>query len=343
MISMKEIAGMCGVTEATVSNALNGKSGVGRKTRERILSVAESHNYVANALVKGIQQGFTKTIGMVVFLEYENLFSAKLMKGVDRVLADNGYNAVIARTFSGPEKDREAKMVRNFAERRMDGLLVIAKRYDGGAFWDELRRFPRPVVLMDQPDPSGEFDFVGSDDFPGAGVATEHVLSLGHTELAFMGNLKVSTGASRLDGFLNALSKKGVKSRDEWIIDVDGRDPRMVALELLRSPRRPTAVVCYNDPFALAVCAAADDLGISVPRDLSVTGFANLPIASQTRPALTTVDQHAEEIGALGADLLLRRVVAYRNSKGAPIGGEPEKTLVPTDLIVRETTAPVSN
>ena len=335
MISMKDIAGLCGVSEAAVSKALRGKAGVGEKLRERIQSIARQYNYIPNALVQGIQNGCTRTIGIISGNEYEDAFAGRISRGVDKALFAAGFSALIVHLRADSSADREVKLIRNFAERRVDGLLVVGARPDSPALLNELRRFYGPVTLVDQPAPGDEFDFAGSDDIPGARAAAEHLIALGCRGIAFCGVLGVSTGRNRLEGFRAAMAAHGLPVRADWIWNVDAACPYDIARESLSREDRPDAVLCFNDFCALDVMAAAYDLGLKVPEQLSVTGFADLPLSTQTRPALTTVSQDAEEMGRVAAELLLRRI----REKGAGKSSPPEKILLPTKLIVRGSTA----
>lgn len=334
MISMKDIAGLCGVSEAAVSKALRGKPGVGARTRERIQSIARQYNYIPNALVQGIQNGCTRTIGVIAGNEYEDAFAGRIMRGVDKALFAEDFSALLVHLHGDSEAGREVKLIRNFAERRVDGLLVVGARLHSPALLGELRGFHGPVTLVDQPDPGGEFDFVGSDDIPGARAAAEHLIELGHRGIAFCGILGVHTGKNRLEGFRMAMAAHGLPVRADWIWDVQGEKTYDIARARLFQEDRPDAVLCFNDFCALDVMAAAYDLGLNVPAQLSVSGFADLPIGSQTRPSLTTVSQDAEEMGRVATELLLRRI----KEKSIGTASVPEKILLTTKLVVRGST-----
>lgn len=343
MVSMKEIAGVCGVSEATVSNALLGKDGVGVKTRERIKAVAHKYNYIPNALVRGIQNGFTKTIGLIAGNEYGDAFAGRVVKGIDKAIIAEEYSAIIVHLNEAGVVDHDVKLIRNFAERRVDGLLVVGKKFDGSVFLRELRNFNGPVVLVDQSAPGDEFDFVGSDDISGVEDVTEHLISLGHCDIAFFGNSSVTTGMNRLEGFRRSMSKHGVAVQSNLICDTAGRDVYNVFKKMLLREKRPSAIVCFNDLYALEALAVAYDIGLKVPEELSVTGFSDLPISAQVRPSITTVTQNAEDMGEVGAKLLLRRIaenIAAKPKEYSIVA--PENILLPTKLIIRNSTCTVN-
>jgi DNA-binding LacI/PurR family transcriptional regulator len=153
-----------------------------------------------------------------------------------------------------------------------------------------------------------DYDFVGSQDFEGGALAAEHLVKLGHRNLANLYHLKTSTGRARLAGFRSAMQKHGLVVRDEWMREIHryGTDEALAhAKALLTGPNRPTAVVAFNDWVAVDVLAAAHDAGLSVPADVSVVGFADLKLASVVRPRLTTIAQDPLMIGRKAAGRLL--------------------------------------
>ena len=340
MISMKNIASICGVSEATVSNTLKGKGNVGNKTRERIKLVARKYNYIPNALVRGIQDGFTRTIGIIAGNEYGDAFAGQIMKGIDKAIILEDFTAITVHLQGDSKVDGDVKLIRNFKERRVDGILVIGKHFPKLEFMQELRSFHGSVVFIDEPAPGDEFEFVGSDDIAGAENITDHLISLGHKDIAFFGILSIHTGMNRFEGFRLSMSKHGIAVHHNWICDISNKkqagESYNVVKELLQQKKRPSAVVCFNDLGALEVLAVAYDMGLKVPEQLSVTGFANLPISYKVRPTITTMSQDAEAIGETGAKLLLRRIAEKRASTTKKyIVTNPKKIFLPTKLIIR--------
>lgn len=364
MVSMKEIAGVCKVSPGTVSKALAGGAGVGAKTRARIVRVAERFGYLPNALVRGIQSGRSGTVA-VAASNLGDPWVALVLRGALSRLEKAGQEAIV---FDWDSKVRDgAHILRTMRERRVDGLLMFPPaEIPSEEYMAELRAFDRPVVLLDQTWPHLEFDFVGTDDATGAREAVSHLLALGHRHVAILAFTAVSTGRIRLCASLEALRAGGVEVPPRFL--ADGCDSfeaaHDAARRLLRlAPgRRPTAFICFNDIVALGAVAAAADAGIAVPGDVSVTGFCDLPLASQVRPALTTVRQDPEAVGQTAAGLVARRIesraatdaarkvdptirelCAIRSGpvRAAPAkdGGDGRHVLLPTRLVVRGSTA----
>jgi len=339
MISMKEIAKVCNVSQAVVSKALADRPGVSPATRQRILEVARQFNYRPNALVRSLQQGQTMTVAVAASV-MEDVYAARILQAILERLYHAGYEVLM---FSWDQQVRDGShMLRSMVERRVDGLLMFPPAETPSAeYMAELRSFRRPIVLLDQAWRGAEFDFVGFDDIGGARQATEHLLELGHRDIANLHHRGVSTGQDRFDGYLAAMMARSATVRQEWVLDsgIDYDASFAQAQRLLALPHRPTAVVCFNDVAALAVMAAAADRGLSVPRDLSIVGFADLPQAQQVRPSLTTVRQDAGQLGARAVAHLMDRIQETRNNSADRLPAAQER--LPTELVVRGSSGPL--
>lgn len=339
MSSLAEIARICGVSLGATSKALSGKPGVSDATRQRILSVATQHNYRPNRLVHAIQSGRSKTVGLTCN-DFRDDFSGRIVEGMLEVLYGADYDAIVI-SWDLCVHEGE-KVLRTFAERRVDGLLMFPPAdQPSQAYLQELKSFHRPIVVVDQTFAGvNDYDFVGSQDFEGGQLAVDHLVSLGHRDIANIYLRKTSTGRARLEGFRHAMQKHGLAVRDHWMREIHryGTDEaHSHAKDLLQNDSRPTAVVTFNDWVAMDVLAAAHDTGRQIPRDLSVVGFADLRIASVVRPRLTTVAQDPIAIGRRAANRLLTALAASENE--AP--GEPICERIPVRLIQGQSTAPL--
>jgi len=342
MSSLAEIARICGVSVGAASKALSGKAGVSEATRQRILSVAAQHHYRPNRLVHAIQSGRSMTVGLTCN-DFRNDFSGRIVEGMLEALYGADYDAIVI-SWDLCVHEGE-KVLRTFAERRVDGLLMFPPAdQPSQAYLQELKTFRRPIVVVDQTFAGVEdYDFVGSRDFEGGGLATEHLIGLGHRDIANLYYGKTSTGRARLEGFREAMQRHGLPVRGNWLAEIgryDGNldEPYELARRLLSQKDRPTALLAFNDPVAVQVLAAAHDLGVRVPEELSVVGFADLKMASHIRPRLTTVAQNPDELGRRAAARLLSRIGEDGNGSAADGPGVVER--VPVSLVVRDSTRP---
>ena len=350
MASLAEISRICGVSLGATSKALSGKPGVSEATRQRVLSVAAQRNYRPNRLVHAIQRGRSMTVGLTCG-DFHGDFGGRIVEGMLQVLYQAHYDPLVINWDLCVHEGE--KVLRTFAERRVDGLLMFPPADQPSQdYLLELKNMRRPIVVIDQVFAGCEcYDFVGSQDAEGAGAATEHLLSLGHRRVANIFHRQTSTGRARLEGFQQAMARAGVAIHDRWLCEITEHESAQAyekTRALLSARERPTAILCFNDWVALDVIAAATDLGLSVPRDVSVVGFADLQMAAKLRPRLTTVAQDPREIGRRAA---ARLVALLEASAGAPdvknIGeaaalaqaAAPRAERVPVRLEVRDSTA----
>jgi DNA-binding LacI/PurR family transcriptional regulator len=343
VISLNRISEICGVSIGTVSKALSGKPGVRDTTRQRILSVAEQYRYRPNRLVHAIQKGRSMTVGLTC-RNFGDEFGGRIMSGMMEVLFHAEYDPiVISWELSVTEGVRA---LRSLTERRVDGILMFPPaELPTAPYLEELRIFNGPIVVVDQVWPGCNYDFIGSQDVEGADAVTEHLIKLGHRKIAHIHLDGVSTGLSRLEGFQRAMIRHGIAIHEKWLPAIHhyGSDePYKLARELLSESDRPTAIVAFNDFVAMQVLAAAHDLGLSVPQDLSVTGFGDLNATRHLRPALTTVAQNPLEIGRRAAQRLLDQIESNATAGSSLIPSNPVQERLPSSLVIRQSTGPVS-
>jgi DNA-binding LacI/PurR family transcriptional regulator len=340
MASLAEIARICGVSIGATSKALSGKAGVSEATRQRILSVAAQHHYRPNRLVHAIQSGRSMTVGLTCN-DFRDDFSGRIVEGMLEVLYEANYDAIVI-SWDLCVHEGE-KVLRTFAERRVDGMLMFPPAdQPSQAYLQELKNFRRPIVVVDQTFAGVEdYTFVGSQDYEGGVLATEHLISLGHERIANIYHNKTSTGRARLEGFRSAMQKHGLVMREQWMREIHRygtEESYQHALQLLKSPEPPTAIVTFNDWVAMDVMAAAHDAGKRVPEDVSVVGFADLRIASMMRPRLTTVAQDPIGMGQRAAGHLLRMINLPEESETNGGGLHPATDRIPVRLVEGDST-----
>ena len=241
----------------------------------------------------------------------------------------------------------------------MDGALVYSCGLDSKAV-EWLTRRGLPMVFVDQV-PGAGVSSVNVDDRAGARAAAQHIVDLGHRRVGiinrelgghdlvaahYAGDLHVSN--QRHLGWTEPLTAAGVEitivqESTKPVDETSGEPVRPedavaeAARELLQRPDRPTAVLCFSDVTAYRVIRAAEELGLRVPQDLSVVGFDDSPLARRMRPALTTVRQDVREKGRSAAAALTAAIQATQSGKKAP---RAKRVLLPTELVVRDSTAP---
>jgi len=333
-VTIRDVARHAGVSVATASRALNGLDVVNPQTRDRILLVMQELGFTPSPAARRLSLGRTLTIGVVVsFLTRPQ--AAERLRGVDAVLTDSEFDLVIYNVESVQKRDHYLGTLAH--SHRTDGLLVMSlpPNAESGAVLD---RSPVPVVFIDVHTPSvAAMPRVVGDDVAGGALAARHLLDLGHRRIGFIGDavedpFGFTSSRDRELGLTRELATAGVEIPAAWVgHGAHGRyEARDLARRMLTGDGRPSAILTASDTQAMGVIAAARDLGLGVPDDLSVIGYDDIEAADYV--GLTTVRQQLFESGRLGAEILLAEIAA--RSERAPVGH-----LTP-ELVVRATTAP---
>lgn len=326
-VTTRDVAARAGVSQPTVSLVLgrNPTARVAPETRERVLRAAEELGYRPNVLARGLVRRRSYALGILV-PDLRNPFFVDVISGAERVAAEEQYAVLLAETGGGsPVPHLEA-----LQSRLVDGVIIDAL---GAAALPADVLAGLNVVLIDEV--HERWPGVASDA-PAAGrLAAEHLLALGHRQIAFIGPAAdVHAFRQRERGFIATLREAGVSLPSDWL----RRAPPTAAggqeaMRLLLGRRpRPTAVFCANDLTALGALKACAAAGVRVPGTMSVMGCDDIELARLITPELTTVAVPARELGARAARLLLRAVA------GEPAPARPSRPL-PVRLVARGTTA----
>jgi LacI family transcriptional regulator len=330
--TIDDVAAAAGVSNATVSRALNGAEYVRQETRERVLAAAAVLGYRPSPTAQSLTTGRSMLIGIVVS-DIEVPFFTTVARGIQNVAQRRGYLTLVGN--SDEDGRTEDELVDAFMARMVDGL-VISPSASANA---RLRAVAGsvPLVLVDRLVAGLDGDAVLSDNLEGARAATRHLTALGHRRIAYATDEpdKTST-AERLEGFRSATAEAGIAADPDlvWVVDYHADPAERRIRELLRR-HRPTALIASEGSITLGALRAVQGLGLAVPGDISVIGFDQLDWGTATSPPMTVVSQNAEEIGARAARLLLRQLSRTRGS-----AAKTSVERVPTVLVERESCAP---
>lgn len=335
-VTLQSVADEVGVSRMTVSNAFSRPDQLSADLRTRILDAADRLGYVGpDPAARALARGRVGSVGMLLngalSEAFEDQVSAEFVASVADELAQRG----LALTVLTPPKDERFVPARDVA---IDGALVYTcEPHSAGVEW--LSRRGLPVVAVDQ-DLGESVPGVRVDDRGGAAQGARHLLEHGHRRIGILslgvvgpdgapGDSASYPARERMAGWREALTEAGV----EPTVVLAAYQPHAEALEAARRLLQSsgiTGVLCFSDVFALAVVQAADELGLQVPGDLSVVGYDDNPLASTSRPTLTTVRQDITAKGHLAAGMLADML------DGQPIRSQ----LLPARLVVRNSTGP---
>jgi LacI family transcriptional regulator len=320
--TLRDVAAASNVSIATVSKYINGTQRFSPKVEAAIDSAIAGLGYKSNPLAKSMITGRTDTIGLSV-LDITNPHFSSILKGAQRVANDHGLSVLVVDTEESPSRERR---VLEDLSRRVDGMIVASRLREKEMGW--MAEIDKPLVFFGTLSELA-LPTVASDDHGGAFMLTQHLKMLGHKRIAYLGFSKSRRDEERLGGIRECLDAAGIP-----LSVFDGDSPSLAEGERLCSSivlgaNPPDALICYNDLMALGFMKEAASLGVSVPRDLSVVGFDNIPYGKYVTPALTTVDLQSERMGASAMEKLLAVIR----------GDEVEKlTKVAPQLILRAST-----
>ncbi|MBQ1043680.1 MULTISPECIES: LacI family DNA-binding transcriptional regulator [unclassified Micromonospora] len=327
-VKMSDVARTAGVSVATVSKVVNGRYGVAQATVERVQQVIHELGYEASLGAQSLRSHRTNVLGILV-AEFEP-FSTELLKGASREVAGSGYQllAYSSGDGEGAAIGWERRSLARLSGTLIDGAVIVTPTVV------ETKHGFHVVAVDPHTGPSG-LPTVDSDNFAGAVLATDYLLSLGHRRIAHIsGRPDLESARLREAGFRKAMADAGAPV-DERLVRVGGfrtETAAGTAAELLALPDRPTAIFAGNDLSAISTLDVARGLGLRVPDDLSVIGFDNIPESALVDPPLTTIRQPLQRMGAESLRLLIDLIAGVERDTHIQL---------PTELVVRASCRPL--
>jgi LacI family transcriptional regulator len=332
-VTITDVARHAGVSTAAVSKVLRNAYGVSAAMRERVQAAMAELDYRPHAAARGMR-GRTYTIG-VLLDNIRNAFFADILDGIHDELHQTEYSVLIGAAGFGA--DNQSRAIRSMVDRQMDGLILIAP----GARREEVLALAAttPTVVIGHHDPADVHDSVLDADDAGAGLVVDHLVSLGHRDIALVAAAGTKSSMWRQTpeivltrGYRAAMARHGLTDHATVMTAAYSDDGGYKAgLHLLTGERRPTAIMTGADVAALGIHRAAHELGLRIPDDVSLVGYNNTAIAALTPVQLTSVDQAGHTMGAAAAKMLVERIEGRRD--------RALQTSMTPRLVVRASTA----
>jgi DNA-binding LacI/PurR family transcriptional regulator len=323
----------------TASRAINDRGYVSDEVRRRVLKAANQLNYSPNMAARQLKGNRPHAIG-ILLPDISNPFCTELVNGVRQVFDPEGYALFIAATYRSAEQ--EAASLHAFCEHRVDGMIIATRGTKiGDTLLKRVTRQGIPMVTIGRPVVIPRVDSVTADHVGGAFSVVEHLIALGHTRIGFIGiSLEDAGTLRRYGGYVEALKAHGITPLAAYTVGPPGapayatqEDGYEGMMRLCRLRKPPTAIFARNDFTAIGAIRAAHSLGLSVPGDIAIAGFDNIPMAAFSSPPLTTVDQATFDQGIVAARFLLDRIT------GDPSVPHRDASM-PCSLVIRESTDP---
>ena len=327
--TLHEVARRAGVSAMTVSRVVNGRGSVDSETRQRVEEAIQVLDYVPNRIARGLISQKTQTIGIIV-PDIVNPFFAPVVRGAESAARKAGYRILLCNSEGDLRLERE--YIEDLVAHRVEGLLLAPASDRSRSSILSLLRGGFPLVLIDRALPDADCDLIVSDNVQGARRLIEHLIAIGHREIAHVSDAEdTSTGRERLRGYKEALEAAGIPFQPELVIrtTVDRIGGYRAAQEILARDSLPTAIFAVNNMTAVGTMEALRERNLSVPKDMGLVCFDDVEHLAVLSPILTVIDQPAETFGSLGVQLLLERMTGKANSR-------PRRIILQTDLIVRQ-------
>ena len=334
-ISLKHIAQRLNLSISTVSRALNDHPNIKYKTKKKVLAMAQELDYRVNVDAQNLQKKQTKIIGVIVPEIQHNFFSL-VIKGAERVASNAGYNIIVCQ--SNELYEREVINTRALLSHRVAGVIVsISKKTRKYNHFHSFKKEHIPLVFFDRVVENMEANKVVFDDYGGAFQALKYLIRSGYKRIGHLaGPPHLSNYQDRRRGYVDAHTQKGLLV-DDTLMAYGGLDEKegFVGMTKLLALDKPLdAVFCDCDPVAFGAYTAVKRKGLRIPDDIAMVGFSNDPLTEIVSPKLTTVNQHADQIGEIAVNMVLNEIKADKENRIYM----PMTRIITSELILREST-----
>jgi LacI family transcriptional regulator len=337
--TIDDVAKTAGVSIKTVSRVVNSEPNVRETTRQRVQQAINQLNYRPDKSARSLKSRRSYLVGLVyddpsIYDIPSSGYVIKIQQGVLSVCKRMHYEMVIHPcNYRDPDIARELKSLVKYS--RLDGVVVAPPLSGMATVVEAFKSVNCPVINISPGPDSNGAERIETNDRAASRDMTNYLISLGHRRIAFIdGHEDHDALKQRVHGYRDALKENGLDCDESLIRRGDNsiRSGDLCAESLLRQEPRPTAVFACNDDMAAGVLRTAQRLGLEVPRDLSIAGFDDVPLAQQTYPALTTVRQPLVRMAALAAERLLQEIGSVPN--------ESDVSVVDAELVIRASTGP---
>lgn len=305
MVSIKEVAKLANTSITTVSRVINNSGYVKEETKERILEAIKELDY--KPLERTTEKRETKAIGLIV-PNIENPFFGKIARCIGKVANSYNYNLLLF-GLEGAESHRDDFLM-DLIEKRVDGLIYVSSHRCVEAV-NAAKKRNIPFVILDREIQKEEINTVIVNNKYGAIIAAEHLIKLGHKNIAFIGgaqDMEIST--IRKNGYIEALTENGIEINEDYICygDYKMQSGYDCMKKLYSKHKEITAVIAANDLMAIGALNYLIREGVNVPKEVSIVGFDNIEISESITPSLTTIEYPMERISEIVIDLILRQI-----------------------------------
>ncbi|SHI38523.1 LacI family DNA-binding transcriptional regulator [Algibacter luteus] len=309
MVTLKQLAKELNVSISTVSKALNNSEEIGEETVRRVKELAQLYNYRPNKVALSLKNNKTKTIGVII-PNILNRFLAKVLFGIEREASKHGYNIITCISNESLTKEKESLQL--LANGSVDGFILSVA--EESQIKNEVEHFRNtitqglPIVMFDRVAHDVLCDKVIVDDFDSTYNATKSLIEEGRKHIVFISNIyDLSVGKLREHGYNKAIIENS--NLQPTVIRIKKEDDHQQEIKsLFKKNKNIDGIIAADTSSSIIAINTAVNLGLKVPKQLSIIGFASKSESDLAMPKLTTIRQHAKDIGAIAAELLIKRI-----------------------------------
>jgi LacI family transcriptional regulator len=329
-VTIADVAELAQVSKMSVSRVLNGQPGVSDKTRQRIMAAIEQLGYVPTAS-PSIRHVGAKLVALLI-PDITTTYMGEILRGVSGAAERLHFGLMLYTQGAVSNMQRTSYYLSLLRNSLVDGVLMVVP-HDYEVIVRDLKEYGRPYVIIDHHSHTGDEPSVTATNRKGVLDAMRHLLALGHRRIGFItGRMDIACSHDRLHGYRDGLAEVGLPYDPELVREGDFLQPTGFkhAQSLLQLETRPSAIVASNDVMAFGAMDAAKASALSIGQDVSIVGFDDIFMASQTHPPLTTVRQPMAAMGEAALDMLVALIQGHTVLTA--------RRELPTELIIREST-----
>lgn len=330
-VTLKDVAQAAGVATGTVSMVLNDSPLVAEATKARVQTVIRELGYVYDRSAGNLRSKRSRIVGVSI-CNMTNPYFADVTAGLQEAMEHLGRILVLGNCAES--LSRQMNFLQMLRQYSVEGILLTPAISTPKSHIEQMLKWRIPLVQVSRYVAGVETDYAGIDNQHATALATEHLLEIGHTQIAYVGrNNLTSTGRDRYEGFVAAMQAAGIRANDGWVVECPStrEDGFSAILELFSKRKRPTAIVCFNDAIAFGAMLGLRRLGIEPGTNCSVVGVDDVTEASLWQPGLTTISIGRESIGHAAGQLLMARI----EEPNRPF----ERITIKPQLVVRASTS----
>jgi LacI family transcriptional regulator len=335
-INIRLLARELNLSIGTVSKALKDSYEISDATKRKVLELAQKLNYRPNPYASSLRKRNSKTIA-IVLPEVADSFFSLAINGIEAAAQEKGYHVLIYLTHESFAKEEE--ILQDFQSGRVDGVLMsVTSETSSNSHIQELHKTGMPIVFFDRVCEDIDTAKITTNDFEGGYKAAQHLIASGCKKIALLSiSTTLSISNHRMEGYKKALIDNDIKFEESLIVQCGADDENNYAIikKLLGSKTRPDGIICTVEKLTTLIYLACKELKLSIPGDVKVVSFSNLPTAPILSPSLTTITQPAFEMGKAAATALLKSLHKPNFIL------KQESVVIPSALIVRGSTATI--